>query len=631
MEILENKEGKDLAGGIKETVHRITEARSQYYRQCMVNVMFLYGQHHFSVSRHAADVTIGQRIAWEMESGRNKGSLRRTSNYILPLFRSAYSRLIRQKATVFAEATTQAQKDRDAAKISKEVAEEFWDNCNRNNIWMADDYSSMQSIMMKLILYKMTVGMGYLFPYFNPKAKSFVYDQARKDIIESDVGEAEVRVDSPFNVFKDRFGRFVIHRRFISPEQVEYEFDKEVEPSAVDEEAFETKIQRVLDGSEFEKLEKDGTYIYTKYCLPTPKEPEGRVYVCTETDVIYDSKLPEDCKGRIPCYEFKYQDLGFSRNSQGIIEQVVDLQQDRNFAISRIAQHMKMLTGKLLNPKKSGLTTQYNDIVGQIINYNQGHKPTMEPAPPVPAYFFEQLKRIDMDMENLMNSHDASMGRTPTQVKSGVGIANLSELDDAQIAPEMIMFEIKLGFFMEHILDICQFNYRERRLLDISGEDYAYEVKSFIGSDLMGHKRVKVKIGSNLPINKTDRTQYILMLKKEGFISPDRAKDMLEANDVEGAFTNLDEIGAKTDLMSIIEGTAEVIPEMFEDHTIYLKVINDFRKGNIYPRLPVPVREKINQFAEGHQMFLLAEMDAAKGMGGDLPPAAQPQMTSQQA
>lgn len=630
MNITSGMEEKQIVGNIKEGVRRMTEARSQYYRQAFVNVMFLYGKHHFTLSRNNPEPTIGQRIVWELEASRGKGTMRRTSNYLLPLFRSVYSRMIRRKGHINAEATTRQESDRNAAKVSKEVGEDFWDNCNRNNIWINDELSGMQAVLMKLILFEMTIGSGFLFPYFNPKAETFVYDQSRDDVIEAEVGEVEVRVDNVFNVFKDPLNRWLIHRRFISPEQAYYEFDKEIEPSNIDEEAFNVKISRILDGSEFDKLDKDGAYIYTKYCTPNKEYPNGHIFHCSQDEILHDEDLPEECKKRIPVYEFRYQDLGFSKHAQGCIEQCVDLQQDYNFTLARIAQHKKMLTGKIMAPKKAGLSVQWNDIVGQIINYNQGFKPTMEPAPPVPQYFYEEIKRIRVDMEGLMNSHDVSMGRTPGQVKSGVGIQELSELDNDQIAPELIMLEMKLGFFMEHVLDSCQYNYRERRLLKITGEDMAYEVKSFIGSDLMGRKRVKVKMGSNFPIGAMARTNHILMLRKEGFISPDKAKVLMETNDVEGAFHNLDEVGAKNDILSILEGSAEVIPEPYEDHTIYLKVINDFRKGIIYQKLPAKKRKEINDWADIHQEMLLSEMEAAKGMGQPLPPPAQPQVQNQQ-
>lgn len=631
MEILGNKTETEIIGKITEEVRRRTEARAEYNRQAFVNVMFLYGKHHFTLSRLRADATIGQHVVWELETNKSKLAIKRTSNYILPLFRSLHSRMIRMKANVHAEPMTSTEKDRDAARVSKEVAEDFWENCNRNNPWLANEYSGMQAVWMKTTLYMMSIGMGYLNPYFNPKAKTFVYDQMNKNVIEADVGEAEVRVFMSLNVFRDKFNRFVIVRRFISPEQVEYEFDKKVEPSSIDEEAAEVKISRMLDGTDFEKEEKDGVYVYTKYCIPTTEYPQGLMISCTDKELLTepDNPLPTECKNRIPVYEFRYQDLGFSSQAQGAIEQVIDLQQDYNFTISRIAQHKKLMTGKILTPRGAKLSAKHDDVVGQIISYAQGMKPSIESAPPVPEYYFKEILRIREDMENLMNSHDASMGQTPGQVKSGVGITNLANRDEAQIAPELIMCEQKLGFFAEHVLDICQERYNERRLLSISGDDLAFEIKSFIGSDLFGQKRIQIRMGSNFPLDKTERTNYILMLKKEGFISPERAKDLLEFTDIDGAFKSLDETAAKQDILNIIDGNHEVIAEPFEDHTIFLKVINDFMKGSVYTKLSPEIRQRILQWQAQHQDMLLREQQAAAQMGAPLPPAAQPNIPAQ--
>lgn len=626
METFTPIQGKELIGKVKETVHKVNEARADWNRQALVNVMFLYGKQHFTFNRNGRHESVGQSLVWELEKQRNITNIKRTSNYILPLFRAVYSRLIRQKANISAQPTTSTQQDRDAARVSKEVGEDFWQNCNRNNVWLRNDFSGMQAILMRIIMYKMTLGIGHLIPYFNPKSKSFVYDKNSGEVFEADVGEAEVRTCSPMNMFFDKFNRYAIERRFISQEQVWDEFGVDVPPSEVDEDDAEVKIRRTLEGNDETKMDKDGVYVYHKYCIPSKDYPEGLIFSCTDKEKLSENVLPTEYKKRIPVFNFQYQDLGFGSRGQGVIEQVIDLQEDYNFNLSQIARHSKLMTGKILVPKGANVSHKYDDTIGQIIYYALGRKPTMESPPPVPDHYYKNIQRIRADMEGIMNSHDVSMGRTPGQVSSGVGIQNLSEIDNSMIAPEMIMLEQKLGFFTETVLDIITERYNERRLLKISGEDLAFEVKSFIGSDLFGQKNIQIKMGSNFPLDKTERTNYILMLKKEGFISPERAKELLEFTDIDGAFRSLDEAGAKQDILNIIEGQMEVIAEPHEDHTIYLKVINDFRKGSVFMKLPEEIRQRIGDWAGQHQQYLLQEQQAAQSMGGPLPPAAQPQM-----
>jgi hypothetical protein len=472
----------------------------------------------------------------------------------------------------------------------------------------------------------MSIGTGYLVPYFNPKATTSLYDDIQKQVIEADAGEAEIRVASPLNVYRDCFGRHVIEERFISPEQVEYEFDQTAEPQARDEDSVEFQILKLLEGSNESSEKKEGVLIREKHCIPTSKYPQGRRIVATDSKILYDGPLPQECRNKIPLVEVKYQDLGFSSGGQGAIEQVVDLQQDLNFTAGRIYQYKKLLTGKLMVPRDAKLSVKYDDQVGQILHYAQGQKPSYEQGASAPQYLYEDIQRIMSAMENLMNSHHTSMGQDPKQVNSGVGISNLSNLDNQQILPELIMLEQKLGFAMDMVLNICQERYNERRLLAISGDDMALAVKSFIGSDLFGQKRIKIKMGSAMPTTMAERQAYIMALADKQYISKDRAKELLEFGDVDGVYTTLDETGAKQDLLNIIEsdGSHEVIAEPWEDATVRLKVINDFRKGSVYAKLPEEVKMQIDQLAQQYQTMLLNEAQAAARMGGPLPPAAQP-------
>ena len=624
-EIIKDMKGKDLSSGIRDEVKRDDTARQEYKRQCLINVMYLYGRHNFTITRNNSNTDLVDVITAQLAASRKSKKIRRTSNYILPLFRALYSRLIRQKANVNATPTTSTEKDRDAARVAKEVAEDFWQNCNRGNPWTSNDFSGMLAVLMKLDLYSLTIGGGYLIPYFNPKATTFVYDQTCKDVTEAEVGAAEVRVSSPLHMFRDRFGRHCIERRFISPEQVEYEFDKTVDPVVEDEDILESQISRLLDGSNSDDQKKEGVYVYTKYMIPTKKHPDGRLISCTDNELLADDPLPPEFKKRMPVVEFRYQDLGFGRFGQGAIEQVVDLQKDYDDTLTRVSQYKRNMTGKVLAPRGANLSAKYNDQTGQIIYYALGYKPTFDNGATIPSYFFKELERIRKDMEDMMNSHETSMGRVPTGVKSGIGMETLKESDNSQIAPELIQQEQKLGYFTEVVLDICQARYQERRLLSISGEDLAYEVKSFMGSDLFGQKRIQINLGTGLPSGRMERQAYIDNLVQKGYISQQRGKELMEFGDIEGIYKSLDETAAKQDILNIIEDNAIVIAEPWEDHTIHLKVINDFRKGSKYAQLDEPMRDRINYLAQQHSDYLIAEQEAAMKMGGQLPPAAQPQ------
>lgn len=624
MEVITDINGKDRSATLVEDTKKADKRRQEYKRQALQNILFLYGRHHQTINRNHFNDDLTDKIAADLEARTNKNKIRRTSNYILPLYRSLLARLLRQQATIQVKPTTSQENDRDAARISKEIAEHFWQNCNRNNPWMNNGFSGMQAVLMKLNMYQLTLGGGYLIPYFNPKALSFMYNQTTGSVVETEIGEVEMRVETPLNTYRDRFGRHVITRRYISPEQVDYEFDVECDPVAQDDDLIESRILAMLEGKTQEEA-KEGVYVYEKWILPNKQDPDGRYIATTGSKELKVTELPKEYKRRLPPVQILYQDLGFSPIGQGCIEQGIDIQKDYNETLSRISQYKRNLTGKILAPRGAKISTKYNDQVGQIIYHTLGYRPTQESGASIPAYFFKEIERIRRDLEDVMSSHDTSIGRAPKGVKSGVGIDALGENDMAQIAPELIMQEKKLGYTTETVLDIMAEKYSERRLLDISGEDLAYEMKSFIGSDILGQKKVQAKLGSSMPVGKEARQAYIMNAEDRGWISSERAKELTEFSDVEGIYKTLDETGAKNDILNIIEGNGLVIAEPFEDHTIRLKVINDFRKGSAYARLDEQRRLAINDLARQHGDYLMNEQKIAAAKGSPLPLPAKPQ------
>lgn len=629
MEVISKTGDKEVIAKVKQGVKRIDDSRTEFKKQALINIMFLYGKHHLDMKSNYINVSeIDQRIIWEIERIRKASNVRRVSNYILPLFRSLYSRLIRMKANINVEPTTSTERDRDAAKVSQEALENFWENCNQGNEWMSQDFTSMQPIIMQTVLYMLSLGNGYLFPYFNPKANTLVYDKKRNDSIATDAGEVEIRTISPLNMFRDRFGRSFTERRFISPEQVLYEYDIDVKPVQGAKDHVEQQVRRLLEGEIDEAVEREGVYVYTQFVLPNKKYSKGRLIVCTDNELLFNDNIPEEYDSKIPLFNCKYQDLGFTSHAQGVIEQMVDLQQDYNESLTRISSYKNNLSGKLLAPRGSKMSHKFDSETGQIILYNKGFRPTYENGAQVPAYIIQELMRIRRDMEDVANSHDTSMGR-PGGVKSGVAIDSLAENDFSMISPELISMEMTLSKTATCVVNMMKVKYIEPRLLSISGDDMAYEVNSFLGSDTFGQKRIKIRMGSGLPQSRSEREQVIFSRLKAQLISPEQAKKALEFGDIEGLNRTLDETGAKTDILNIIsdEGSVEVMAEPFEDHTIRLKVINDFRKGSKYAKLDKEKRAEIDDLAQQHMNFLLSEQEAAGNLGQQLPPPAMPQQT----
>jgi hypothetical protein len=154
---------------VTDRVKGIDTARQPYTKQWLINVAFLYGKHYFYVDKKAVGTT-EERVVWELRNLTRKNKTRKVANYILPLYRSLLARLLMMKSRVDAEPLTKAQRDVDAARVSHEVLEDFWQTANKSNALLSQDYNSMAGVLAKLFGYSLAIGRAYLKPYFNPKA-----------------------------------------------------------------------------------------------------------------------------------------------------------------------------------------------------------------------------------------------------------------------------------------------------------------------------------------------------------------------------------------------------------------------------------------------------------------------------
>ena len=619
---------KEQINDVIEEASSIHKQRAYYERQWLINIAFLYGKHHFTVEQKPS-AGLDERIVWELKMLERKNKVRRTSNYILPLFRSLLAKMILMKSHVSVDATTNADKDRSAAKVSSEASEDFWQNVNKHNPILSQKTSSMMMVILRLFTYMLSLGSGYLHPVFNPKARATAFLNGQV-IPDAEIGEVETRVLHHFNCLKDPLGQFYIMEDLLPIDYIENLWGAAVEEEDVQQPDYEKRLISMLEATWDAKI-KNAARVYQKWALPSKKYPEGRWIILTKNKIIFDGKLPKEYRGKLPFFQFDFLDFLLAPFAQGAVEQLIHLQEDYNFTLTRLAGYKKWMAGKVLIPRGSKMSAKWDDEIGQILFYDAGHGiPKQETPPSAPAFLIDELVRIRRDMEDIAGSHDTSMGRTPTGVKSGVGIENMIELDTSQMAPNMMVCEQQLAYFMETVLNIMEERYSEKRLLEITGEQLAVDINSFIGSDLMGNRRIKVSLGSSLPFSKEARQAKIEEWEQRGYITKDKARELLEFGDIEGVFHSIDETAEKSEIQQLMRPDIQVVVEPWEEHNIRVKVLTDFMKTEQFMKLPEPIRQKFIQHLEAHQAYIRQEHAAAAKLAGGVatPPSsrAAPQM-----
>jgi hypothetical protein len=604
--------------GKKKAIER---NRYAFERQWLTNIAFLYGMQHFSLDKQGArSGSTEDRIAWEFKNLDRKKKTYRTSNYILPLFRSLLARMLRMKSRVQVEPETQTERDINDSRVGKEVLEDLWQNINRRNPVLSRQYCGMQQTLYKLFAYQLSLGCGILKPYFNKNTKAKAY--LNEQVVEGPIGEVEVRCLHPFEYFPDPMGRFAFECETVSVDDIEDEYGVKVDPEDIGVTEIEKQLLNLLEGASEEKYE-NCCRRYQYYEIPSKAYPNGQMVVFVEKKIIYQGPLPAEYRGRTPYYEFDYLRFPLTPYAQGMVDQLISLQEDYNFTVKRIADYKKWMTGKLMMPEGTKLSGKWDDEVGQIVKYT-GNQPAYMNAPAAGNQLFEDLMRIRKDMEDIAATHDASMSRVPQGVKSGVAIENLVELDNSQLGPQLITTETQLSFFADTLLEIVAKRYTERRILNITGDQYGAEVKSFTGSEqLAGGRRVRISLGSGLSDNKEQRQAQILGLAKEGYITKEKATELLEFGDIDGVYTDIDKNAEKTEIGEMLKGV-EFNPAPFENHAVRLKVLEDYMKGDQFKKLPEDTQVLIYTHYLAHQDYLMAEVDAEQG-GPQAAPPQQPQ------
>jgi hypothetical protein len=619
---------KDTIELYKKRVKEIQQGRASYEKQWLVNVAFLYGKQYFTVEKKPMS-GLDERIVWELKSLERKKKTRCVANYILPLYRSLLARLLMMKANINVEPLTRSPRDVDTAKVAQEVLEDFWLEVNKTNAVLSQDYASMLGVLAKLFAFILATGQAWLKPYFNPKAMAnVVFDDGMggKTINEFEVGAVETEVIHAFEAYPDPMKRWFIQKKILPVEQIEDLYGVEVKKEEIGQTEVEKQLVTLLEqGTDTKEKYENAAEVYEMYELPSKNYPQGRFVLGTGSKLIIDSGLPEEYKSKLPVFKFNYLDLMLNPYPQGMVEQIIGLQEEYNFTVSRLKEYKKWFAGKLKVPKNCKLESKYDDEVGQIIRYDSSFgEPHFETPPPPPAFLMEEVERIRRDMEDVSSVHDSSLGRVPEQAKSGIAIENLTSLDNSQLMPVLTHIEQQLGFFCEMVLDIVEKRYTEERLLNITGDTLAAQIKTFRGEQVTGNHRIKISLGSGMPQSKEMRQQLIMTLVKEQYITREKGLELLEFGDLEGLYVNVDETAQKGELQSMIDGQ-QVMVNDWDNHTAHLKVLDDFLKSEQQKKTDPQVLQMILLHRQEHQQGLTGEMQTAARMSAPPVPPMQPQ------
>lgn len=214
----------------------------------------------------------------------------------------------------------------------------------------------------------------------------------------------------------------------------------------------------------------------------------------------------------------------------------------------------KYAKGRIVMDKNSGVRIVTNEH-GDIIEKNRGSEVTSLPLQPLPQSYQIQIENMRRYLEDLGGAHDVSLGRLPTGVKSGIGIAELKSADatnqqDLVDALEDFLCEVakKIAYEISQNFDVPKVikalgKGGKPEYFAVIGEKAGKlrnkkEVK--IGSDIFdiatigAEEEVRVTIGSWLAYTKSAQQDKLKELYQAGIIDQKTFLENAEFSDVDG-------------------------------------------------------------------------------------------------
>jgi hypothetical protein len=474
----------------------------------------------------------------------------------MPIVRKVVSKLLRQRPAWLVIPATGDVEDRTTAIIGTKVLRYYW------------RYLDMDRLMVELGTWMSTCGNAFARVYWDPD-KGPELDLSPEDIMMLppdlqktalqgvNLGDPCVEIVTPFEIDPDpdatraQDWRYLVHSKIRDIEDLKDKYgtkagDLKADGSESDSLSryFERKIQSIagpgiFTGTRNRDEDENHCIEHQLWVNPSKKYPNGKYIVVAGGNVLFSGDLPNKFK-KIPYVHIQEIPVPGRFWGTGAMEQCLPLQADYNRGRSQLLECRNLMTKpKWLVPLNAGIKqSSLTSEPGEVIEYLAPFKPEAWTPPPIPDYVNKLLEYALKDMEDVSAIHEVTQARAPSGVRSGVAIAQLQEQDDQMLAPTFMNFENALSRMGSWLLSLVANNVTEERMIRLSGKDDEIDAMTFLGSDLIGGKSdpgvnyfdVETQMGSQLPLSKAAKTQYIIDLVNNGIL--DRVNDRKKIFDV---------------------------------------------------------------------------------------------------
>jgi len=624
--------------------------RDKLERQWYLNIAYYAGHQYLQWDAHTRGLYLPHAP---------KHRVRIVVNRLMPIVRRIVASTLRAKPQWVVSPATAETQDRITSLIATQYLKYQWKNLD------------MESKLIDLVKWRAITGNAFLRVFWNANkgdkitfdinelGKGFASTESEEaemkesilnelrdeglvgpddspDRLSVNIGDVDIEVVSPFNVFPDPAAdtfdkcEWVIDVRSRSPSYVEDTYGLKkgdyVPEADADNNSFHHQEKlKTMDGAAFGaglggsggKQLDESVEVKTIYVKPTIKEPDGWWAVIINEKVV----RKERNKPGFPTFPYQHvTEIPVPGRLWGTcaLEQTIPIQVAYNRARSQIIEHCNTVTRPpWLIPKGSGINdTAFTGEPGERISYTFPMKPELAESASLPNANHENVEGLIRDVEDVSSQHEAQQGNAPGRVESGVGLASLMEQDDSIMAPASAMTATALSEVGAQLLKIASVMVDEERIIKIVGENHSIDVRNFKGKDLVGRNSatagvnyfdVKVEMGANIPLSAAARRELAMSLAQFGILNPEKKEDkekileLLELNRDPSTMSpgQMDMANARIE-NGQLSNKEEVEPKPFDDDEMHIYMHREFQKSPEYRKL---LEENGGLEGEVHNLF----------------------------
>ena len=291
------------------------------------------------------------------------------------------------------------------------------------------------------------------------------------------------------------------------------------------------RFGHIIDGS---NADKDLIPVYTLLHAKTKACPEGRIvqFVDDETSIL-DTGLPTD---EMTAYPFMPDEEPEANFGATVMASLIPLQRSYNMGMSVILTNQATFGIQNIAIDESTQTKPEQTIDGVNwikCNLQKGVPQAVELCH-TPAEIFNQLDRIESQMEKLSGLPAILRGAPPTGITSGTAMAYLQAQALVFNSPIQQSYISLLERSATGLFNLLKAFADTKRMITITGQSKASYAVEFSGDDLSGISRVIVSAGNPATKSEAGKMQTAGDLMQRGLINtPQEYIEVLNTGDLE--------------------------------------------------------------------------------------------------